>query len=140
SLLAPSAIQTEWDLGIAGGFNIDSRFELLRQADLVLAFGASLNFYQTRGGELFEGADRVIQVDLAEGATSAIVTDFVRGDARTAALLINEHLEERGEGRWRDALSRAAHGWPLTAPEYDEFGTDGRLDPRAVVRQLDELL
>src|SRR5699024_8653377 len=64
SLLAPSAIQTEWDLGIAGGFNIDSRFELLRQADLVLAFGASLNFYQTRGGELFEGADRVIQVDL----------------------------------------------------------------------------
>jgi len=42
-----------WSIGIAGGFSSPGAVELFRQADLILAFGASLTVWTRRHGRLF---------------------------------------------------------------------------------------
>ncbi|WP_139318531.1 thiamine pyrophosphate-binding protein, partial [Kocuria sp. CNJ-770] len=43
SVMATNAVDSPWNLGIAGGFTRDHRLATARQADLVLVAGASLN-------------------------------------------------------------------------------------------------
>src|SRR5690348_427864 len=58
ALLATSAVAyglfagNPWDLGISGGFATPLAVELIEQADVVVAFGASLNMWTTRRGHL----------------------------------------------------------------------------------------
>ncbi len=58
ALLATSAVAKglfaglPFDLGISGGFASPLAAELLPQADVVVAFGATLNHWTTRHGEL----------------------------------------------------------------------------------------
>ena len=58
----PRAIRST--LGIAGGFSSPLAARLLREADLVVAFGAALNQWTTRHGSLIAPGTRVVQVDL----------------------------------------------------------------------------
>src|SRR5437764_585338 len=69
ALLATSAVAhglfagLPYDIGIAGGFSSPLAAELLPQADLVLAFGATLNHWTTRHGALLGDRARIVQVD-----------------------------------------------------------------------------
>ncbi|MDT0156525.1 thiamine pyrophosphate-binding protein [Microbacterium sp. ARD32] len=98
-----------YDLGVTGGFGAEAAMELVRQADVAVVFGASLNQFTMRFGELFAPGTRVFQVDVTPAATHPHVGGFVRADARIAA----ETLVERLGGpslRLADARSVQATG------------------------------
>jgi len=129
----------EFDLGVTGGFGAEGAMALVAQADVVVVFGAALNQFTTKFGELFGERSAVVQVDVAESATNPRVDRFVRGDARLVAESLVQKLRNRGtpSSGWRDSI-------PLAPLRHYEPGTgvapDGRLDPRSVASRLAELL
>lgn len=128
-------------LGIAGGWASERTADLIEQADVVLVLGARLNQFTLRFGHSFAPDARVVQVDLAAGPTSAVVTDFVHADARVAAEALLAVVDRReGEQRW----STRAAGVALRAHDARDDGEptapDGRLDPRSLCRTLDRML
>lgn len=130
---------TQFDLGVTGGFGAEGAMNLVREADVVVVFGASLNQFTMRFGELFAPETKVFQVDVAPAATHAHVGGFVRGDARVVAEALVERLADRaaGEAGWRETVDVAA------ARAYEpgeELAPDGRLDPRSAARRIAELL
>jgi thiamine pyrophosphate-dependent acetolactate synthase large subunit-like protein len=99
AVLATSAVANglfagdPYDLGIAGGFSSPLAARLLRESDLIVAFGAGLNPWTTKHGKLIDPDARVAQVDLDADAIGAHwpVDLGVVGDARaTAEALVNE--------------------------------------------------
>lgn len=125
-------------LGIAGGWASDRTTHVVEQADVVLVLGAGLNQFTTRFGHAFNSAARIVQIDIAGEATSPLVTDFVRADARSTAEALLGAVRHRDTDRWRDAVdARDAHH---ARPDGDPAAPDGRLDPRSLCRRLDALL
>ncbi|WP_223626349.1 thiamine pyrophosphate-binding protein [Microbacterium sp. EST19A] len=128
---------TRYDLGVTGGFGADGAMELVRTADVAVVFGASLNQFTMRFGELFAPGTRVFQVDIAPAATHAHVGGFVRADARLVAEQLVERVGSTTTGPWRESVDVAS------ARAYDagdELAADGRLDPRSAARRIAELL
>ncbi|GAA4175257.1 thiamine pyrophosphate-binding protein [Gryllotalpicola koreensis] len=152
-----------FDLGVAGGFGAPGAMELVRDADVAVVFGAGLNQFTMRFGELFAPATRVVQVDVAPAATHPHVGDFLRGDARLVAEALVEALPEAlpaselfpcptaapgtagaavGGGRrtpWRGTFDLDA-ARRQDAGASDGRAADGRLDPRAAAARIGELL
>ena len=77
--------RTEFDLGVAGGFGAEEAMALVREADVAVVVGASLNQFTMRFGDLFAPGCRVFQVDVAPAATHPHVGGYVRGDAAVVA-------------------------------------------------------
>jgi thiamine pyrophosphate-dependent acetolactate synthase large subunit-like protein len=132
---------TRYDLGVTGGFGAESAMQLIRQADVAVVFGASLNQFTMRFGALFAPGTRVFQVDVAPAATHAHVGGFVRADARLAAEALVERLGIPASGithtPWRETVDvEAARAYA----DGDELAADGRLDPRSAARRIAELL
>lgn len=148
SAMAAGLPGSPWDLGIAGGFSTPRAWELITQADVVLAVGIGLGDFQDRGGRLLAGAREVVQVDLAPVATHGRVTRYLRADAATfaAALLAELHDDADVPGpvsrpsTWRERAPHAATDLRPDLSALPEHAADGRLDPRPVARRLDELL
>jgi thiamine pyrophosphate-dependent acetolactate synthase large subunit-like protein len=167
ALLATSAAANglftgdDYDLGIAGGFASPTATRLLREADLILAFGASLNAWTTRHGTLFPPETQVIQVDLDEeniGAHRRIDLGVV-GDARLTAEGLIAAFEDRDGhpdptaaaarslvaqvtttgGRTEQLARQIAAGRWRNEP-YDESTAADVLDPRTLSIALDDLL
>ena len=134
--LFPSA---RYDLGVTGGFGAEGAMELIREADVAVVFGASLNQWTTRFGELFAPGTRVVQIDIAAAATHATVNDYIRADAAGAAETLVAELEALGSAssEWRESVEFE----PLLARDAgDEVAADGRLDPRTVAARIAALL
>lgn len=129
---------TRYDLGVTGGFGADGAMELVRSADVAVVFGAALNQFTMRFGELFAPGTRVFQIDTAPAATHAHVGGFVRADARLAAEELVARIGTAGSAHpWRETVDVAA------ARTYDagaDLAPDGRLDPRSAARRIAELL
>lgn len=127
------------DLGVAGGFGAPGAMRLAGEADVAVVFGAGLNQFTMRFGELFAPGTRVFQVDLAPTATHPHVGAYVRGDAAVVAAAIAERLRTRGAApsTWGNGLDLAA---ARRQPEGRGLGPDGRLDPRTAAARLAELL
>ncbi|HUG88843.1 MAG TPA: thiamine pyrophosphate-binding protein [Actinomycetota bacterium] len=134
-----------WSLGISGGFASPTAARLLGDADAVLAFGAALNMWTTRHGELIGPGAKVAQVDVdpdALGAHRPVDVGIV-GDARLTAEALGAELDRRGHaapGLRRDDVSRelASGGW--NEVPHEDASKDGRLDPRTFSKRLEELL
>ncbi|MFT4157244.1 MAG: thiamine pyrophosphate-binding protein [Microbacterium sp.] len=139
--------ETQYDLGVAGGFGADGAMQLVRTADVAVVFGASLNQFTMRFGELFSPGTRVFQIDTAAAATHPHVGGFVRVDARIAAEALvarvaaasdtAPRLDAMPAQPWRDSVAVTASR--VYAPG-EELAPDGRLDPRSVARRIAELL
>lgn len=130
---------SEFDIGVVGGFGAEPAMELVLTADVVVVFGASLNQFTMRFGNLFAPGTAVYQVDLAPAATHPNVAGYVRGDAALTAAAIVERLPARPShaSQWRGSLNFAA----LRARNLGEaVAADGRLDPRSVASRIGELL
>jgi len=129
----------EFDLGVTGGFGAAGAMDLIAQADVAVVFGAALNQFTTKFGELFGADTVVVQVDLAETPTNPRVDRFVHGDAALVARAAVTKLRSRGAASsgWRDGI-------PVGPLRHYEPGTglapDGRLDPRSVAARIAELL
>ncbi|TDN87778.1 thiamine pyrophosphate-binding protein [Microbacterium sp. BK668] len=131
--------RAEFDLGVTGGFGAEGAMELVREADVAVVFGASLNQFTMRFGELFSPGTRVVQVDVAPAATHPHVGGYLRGDARLVAAALVDELRTLGASPsgWRESVPLE----PLRAYEPgDDLAPDGRLDPRAVAVRIGELL
>ncbi|MGP3535551.1 thiamine pyrophosphate-binding protein [Microbacterium sp. RD1] len=127
------------DLGVAGGFGAPGAMGLVAEADVAVVFGAGLNQFTMRFGELFSPGTRLFQVDLSPTATHPNVGGYVRGDAAEVAAEIVRRLRERGAApsRWRESVDVEAARRQETG---DDRGPDGRMDPRAAAVRIAELL
>ncbi|GAA1927455.1 thiamine pyrophosphate-binding protein [Microbacterium aoyamense] len=127
----------EFDLGVTGGFGAEDAMELVREADVAVVFGASLNQFTMRFGELFSPGTRVVQVDVAPTATHPHVGGYIRGDARVVAEALVAALAGATSSGWRESVAAPA----LRAQDAgDGIAPDGRLDPRTVAARIGELL
>ncbi|MEA2161372.1 MAG: hypothetical protein QOD66_3752, partial [Solirubrobacteraceae bacterium] len=133
-------------LGIAGGFASPLATELLGQADLIIAFGASLNRWTTKHGALFAADAALIQIDIepaAIGRHRAADLALI-GDARAAAQALTDELKRRwhpANPRFRSPQTRTAiatRGW--RDEPFEDAGTERYVDPRALSIALNELL
>lgn len=142
SVMAANAFNSEWDLGIAGGFTRVHRLAVARQADVVLVVGASLNTFQTRYGTLFPAGTRIIRIDNEPDTGLPAGAEYVRADIRP---FVDGLLEKvpAATSTWRNRVPEVAEAeFRSSDPNEDsgEFGPDGRLNPRAVVAALDRIL
>ncbi|WP_336625967.1 MULTISPECIES: thiamine pyrophosphate-binding protein [unclassified Microbacterium] len=128
----------EFDLGVTGGFGAEAAMELIGTADVAVVFGAGLNQFTVRFGQLFSPGTRVVQIDIAPAATHPHVGGFVRGDARVVAEALLERLAHGSiRERWLTADEVAA---TRTRETGDALAPDGRLDPRSVAVRIGELM
>jgi thiamine pyrophosphate-dependent acetolactate synthase large subunit-like protein len=130
-------------VGVCGGFSSELVPEIVPQADLVLAFGATLNQWTTMHSTLIDRS-KVIQCDTEEaaiGVNGPVQLGLIGDAAETAAALLAE-LERRGHSssgfRGTDVeLQLKAF---VAAEQYEEVVEDGVVDPRSFVVALDRLL
>jgi thiamine pyrophosphate-dependent acetolactate synthase large subunit-like protein len=132
-----------FDVGVVGSFSPPGVGELVRNADLILAFGAALNPFTTYGGSLF-GKARVAQFDVSASAFGRFLEPdiAVLGDARSAAEALFGELERRGHhsGGYRqpEVAGRIAHA--RADLDFADQSRAGAIDPRALMRALDGVL
>lgn len=113
--------ETQYDLGVTGGFGADGAMELIRTADVAVVFGASLNQFTMRFGELFAPGTRVFQIDIAPAATHPHVGGFVRADARLAAEELVARVGSLVSGVAPEIAS-AEHGFGAEARHAEDTG------------------
>jgi thiamine pyrophosphate-dependent acetolactate synthase large subunit-like protein len=152
ALLAVSAVAKglfagdPWYLDVSGGFATPLTAELVPQADLVVAWGSTLNMWTTRHGRLIAAGTAVAQVDLDPAAigVNRKVDIAVCGELAAVAEACCAALDRRGARSvgWRSpglAARIAAEGRWRSVPYADETG-GGRIDPRTLSIALDDLL
>lgn len=156
TVMASSVVDSPWNLGIAGGFMRTHRWEVARTADVVLVAGASLNPFQMRHGTLFGPEAHVIRVDNEPDLHNDRVDEHLNADLGTFLEALLEAVErsvqtaqektglpDDGPVTWRDQVPEvASEDFRGAEPVEDptEFGPDGRLNPRAVVAALEQIL
>jgi thiamine pyrophosphate-dependent acetolactate synthase large subunit-like protein len=126
-----------WSVGVVGGYSRPLGRELIREADLVLAFGAELGHFTTQAGTLFEGRP-VVRVDTAPADASMPVgaAYVAQADATQAALSLARSFAAPREGaRTPETRARLAEPEPL-----EPVATGDGLDPRALMLELGERL
>ncbi|MEU1358685.1 thiamine pyrophosphate-binding protein [Micromonospora zamorensis] len=144
-----------WYIDVAGGFATPLAAELIGEADLVVAWGSTLNMWTTRHGELIPPSAVVVQVDhdpAAFGVNRPVdltVTGEVSAVAEAAlGRLGSTGPVDAGPRGWRTpelAQRIRDHGRWRTVPYADEGGparpgTPATIDPRTVSAALDDLL
>jgi thiamine pyrophosphate-dependent acetolactate synthase large subunit-like protein len=135
-----------WYLDVSGGFATPLTAELISQADLIVAWGSTLNMWTTRHGRLIPAGALVAQVDLDPAAlgVNRPVDIGIAGDVTAVAQACADKLTSRRyrqEG-WRTPELRdriATEGrWP--AVSYVDESEADRIDPRSLTIELDGLL
>jgi thiamine pyrophosphate-dependent acetolactate synthase large subunit-like protein len=135
-----------WYLDISGGFATPLAVDLIGRADLVVAWGSTLNMWTTRHGRLIPDGALVAQVDLEaeQLGVSHRVDVGVAGDVAAVAAACAASLAADGVAStgFRTPEVRArieAEGrWALVS--YRDEGTNGLIDPRTLSIGLDHLL
>jgi len=130
-------------LGISGGFASPFAAQVMPQADVVLAAGASLNHWTTRHGQLISGQLAQIDVEARAFGLNRPADLTVLGDAAAAARRLADELERRGHQAtgWRTpqmAADIAEKGW--VGDPYEEASTDEWIDPRTLSMDLEARL
>ncbi|HEU4729864.1 MAG TPA: thiamine pyrophosphate-binding protein [Kofleriaceae bacterium] len=135
-----------WYLDVSGGFATPLAAELVAQADLVVAWGSTLNMWTTRHGRLISPSAKVAQIDLDPAALgkNRAVDLAICGDVGAVARATDAALARRGAPLpgWRTPALRvriAAEGRWRQVP-YTEDAVDGRIDPRTLSIALDDLV
>ncbi|MDI6105749.1 thiamine pyrophosphate-binding protein [Actinoplanes sp. NEAU-A12] len=155
ALLATSAAAkglfagSDWNLDVSGGFATPLAAELIRAADVVIAWGASLNMWTSRHGRLIAPEAAVAQVDLEASALGAQhrVDLGICGDVRLTAVAVTAALTAGGTGADTGARTDGVRAklrdrgrWRDVAYSDDGDGDDTRIDPRTLSIALDDLL
>jgi thiamine pyrophosphate-dependent acetolactate synthase large subunit-like protein len=149
ALLATSAVAKglfageDWNLDVSGGFATPLAAELISAADVVVAWGASLNMWTSRHGKLIGPEATVVQVDLDPAAIGAHrhVDLGIVGDARLSAVAVSGALPRRTSGFRTDFVRselRTRARWRDVA--YTDDGDTTHIDPRTLSIALDDLL
>ena len=149
ALLATSAAAkglfagSDWSLDVSGGFATPLAAELIGAADVVVAWGASLNMWTTRHGALVGPGATVVQVDLDRAALGAHhrVDAGIVGDVRHSARAVSAALPRKTGGyRTEEVRARLATEGRWRDVEYADEGDATHIDPRTASIALDDLL
>ena len=130
-------------LGSSGGFASPLGEKFLPEADLILAFGASLNHWTTRNRELYAASARIIHCDVERSAIGALMpVDLgLAGDAAACAEALSEELDGRGHSatgfRTADVRSEIME---FRLDDFEDQSNGRTVDPRALMLKLDHML
>lgn len=131
-----------WSLGICGGFASPRAAAIIGEADVIVAFGASLTDFTLHGGMLLDPDATLVQVDLDAAPTVSRVDLCVTGDATQVASALLDGAQARGlaASGWRGEVApdMARIGW--VHEPYDDASTASRIDPRSLSLTLADLL
>jgi thiamine pyrophosphate-dependent acetolactate synthase large subunit-like protein len=130
-------------VGSSGGFASPLGEKYLPEADLILAFGASLNHWTTRNRELYAASARIIHCDVERSAIGALtpVDLGLAGDAAASAEALSEELARRGHNAigFRTAeIKREIVEFRLD--DFEDQSNGRTVDPRALMLKLDQML
>jgi thiamine pyrophosphate-dependent acetolactate synthase large subunit-like protein len=131
-----------WYLDISGGFATPLAAELIGAADLIVAWGSTLNMWTTRHGALIAKDATVVQVDHDPAAIgrNRTVHIGVCGDLVAVAQACAARLEPQ-DGYRDDALqARIAAGHRWRDVSYVDDSGGGRIDPRTLSIAVDDLV
>ncbi|NKX54716.1 thiamine pyrophosphate-binding protein [Arthrobacter mobilis] len=134
-----------WYLDVMGGFSTDTTAELIQGADVVVAFGASLNRWTSRSGSLLPSAT-VVQVDLSPEAIGfhRPVEFGVIGDSALVAAAVERELASRGVQsagyRSEEVQARIKAGSQWVDVEFEPVSSGGTIDPRTLTLALNDML
>ncbi len=130
-----------WCLGICGGFSSPGAAKLVGEADVVVAFGASLDPFTLRHGTLLSPDAVVAQVDRC-APTAERVDRAVRGDAAVVARVVRDALAERGvrPSPWRSLSAERPADVGRTHECDEDRSTGERIDPRTLSAALADIL
>ncbi|HVB42544.1 MAG TPA: thiamine pyrophosphate-binding protein [Streptosporangiaceae bacterium] len=140
-----------WDLDVSGGFASPLTAELIRDADLVVGWGSSLNMWTMRHGNLIGPGAFVAQVDIESAALGAHqpVNLGIAGDVVAVAREVAAILDAGGQlppgtaavgyrsGQLRDRIAREVRWRDVP---YSDESSDGKIDPRTLTIALDDML
>lgn len=131
-----------YDLGICGGFAGPEIQELLRQADCVVAFGASLAPFTTLRGTLLRQATVFhVDDDHSQLHQHYVAAQAVVGDARAVAQAVAAQWPLASPSpEYRELADRAGLGDALRLHYGGDISREGALDPREVCRRLDAVV
>ena len=127
-----------------GGFATAPMAEVVQHADLIVSFGASLNRWTTRNGELV-GQTPIVQVDINPAAfwLHRRVTKTMIGNSALVAIAVAEALEKRPapEGyRTQKTAQKLKAGRRWRDQPFEPLISDTRIDPRVLAIALDDIL
>jgi thiamine pyrophosphate-dependent acetolactate synthase large subunit-like protein len=141
-----------WNLGISGGFATPLAAELIASADVLVAWGCSLNMWTTRHGSLIPPRAAVVRVDhdqvaLDQPLIAPAAQDIrVRGELGLVADAVLAGLvdEKRTGFRTDDVRERIETAGRWRQVPYDDWSdpaADGqRIDPRTLTIALDDIV
>ncbi|MFC5929429.1 thiamine pyrophosphate-binding protein [Cryobacterium melibiosiphilum] len=151
ALLTTSAVgrglfhEDAWYLDVMGGFSTPVTAELIEGADLIVAFGASLNRWTTRSGALLRGST-VVQIDDTADAIGVhtpvalgIVGDCAQVAGLVAAELARREVQQVGY-RTELVAGVIASGVRWRDVPFDDIDSASTVDPRALTIALDDML
>ncbi len=135
-----------FSIHLAGGFSSDIAREYFNNADLIISAGTSLASHAADAGKLYPKA-KVIQIDLDpqpinQGRISSHV--WLQADIKVAMQKINAELDKKiksisTDKNWRD--KNKINKMNTDLPDGKDFQVKtGYLDPRLVVKELDNVL
>ncbi len=129
-------------LGISGGFASPLAAELIRGADLLVAWGCAPTAWTTRHGRLVGPAARVVQVDLDADAVGAHrpVDLGVLGDVAATAVDLLAAVEPRTGYRTDAVRAALADRVRWRDVPYDDLTGPAGIDPRTLSIGLDDVL
>jgi thiamine pyrophosphate-dependent acetolactate synthase large subunit-like protein len=148
ALLATSAVANglftghDGNLGISGGFATDLAAELITDADLLVAWGASLTMWTTRHGALVGDGATVVQVDDTLSAIGAQrpVDLGVLGDVALTAADVAAAVDGGPGYRTPEIRARIAAAGRWTQIPVPGSPDPDHIDPRTLSAALDALL
>lgn len=151
ALLATSAVVrglfegNPWNIDAMGGFSSPETAELIRGADVIVGFGASLNQWTTQNGGLVTDAVLVqVDIDPAAFGNHRRVDLGIVGDAAEAANAAASELARRdhqGIGyRTEEVEARLKAGIGWRSVPFEEISTSRTVDPRSLTVGLNNVL
>jgi thiamine pyrophosphate-dependent acetolactate synthase large subunit-like protein len=133
-----------FDLSIAGSFASPLTGELLREADLILAFGASLNAWTTGNGVMLRLDIPTVQVDVepANIGTHRRVDVGIHADAAATAEALTTELERRDVTKVGFRTDEVRQRLATRDPSQEFAPVDGGagLDPRSFTLALNGIV
>lgn len=132
-----------FNLGLCGSFSHSLARRYVGQADCVLVFGASLNFYTTSKGSFFPDVP-VVQVDADRGHIGRYYTADIAivGDAKLVAEQMSDAVPPRDAANMpfrTEAVRQEIAAFNMAA-DFKPEHTARTLDPRSLAIRLGELL
>jgi len=153
ALLATSAAAkglfagSPWNLDVSGGFASPLAASLIAEADVIVAWGSTLNMWTSKHGKLIPPGATVVRVDHDPVALArpliapAAATVEVCGDVGAVAAEVLAALSP-STGHWRtpDLAARLAAEVRWRDVPYADESTGVGIDPRTLTIALDDML